>query len=65
MLLLPIILQAQNVTIRAVNQPAAIVFRFIVEQTGMNFVYSSELLKDMYNPQNEMFQVYKTKRIIL
>lgn len=47
MLLLPIILQAQNVTIRAVNQPAAIVFRSIVEQTGMNFVYSSELLKDM------------------
>ena len=47
MLLLPIILQAQNVTIRAVNQPAATVFRSIVEQTGMNFVYSSELLKDM------------------
>lgn len=38
---------AQNVTIRAVNQPAATVFRSIVEQTGMNFVYSSELLKDV------------------
>ena len=38
---------AQNVTIRAVNQPASEVFRSIVEQTGKNFVYSSELLKDM------------------
>ena len=47
LLLLPNILQAQNVTIRAVNQPAAIVFRSIVEQTGMNFVYSSDLLKEM------------------
>lgn len=41
------IMMAQNVTIRAVNQPAATVFRSIVEQTGKNFVYSSELLKDM------------------
>ncbi len=38
---------AQNVTIRAVNEPAPTVFRSIVEQTGKNFVYSSELLKDM------------------
>ncbi len=38
---------AQNVTIRAVNQPAASVFRSLVEQTGKNFVYSSELLKDV------------------
>lgn len=38
---------AQNVTIRAVNQPAPVVFRSIVEQTGKNFVYSSELLRDM------------------
>lgn len=38
---------AQNVTIRAVNQPASVVFRSIVEQTGKNFVYSSELLRDM------------------
>ena len=45
--LLPVILQAQNVTIKAVNQPAASVFRSIVEQTGLNFVYSSDLLKDM------------------
>lgn len=39
--------QAQNVTVSAVDQPAAVVFRSIVEQTGKNFVYSSELLKDM------------------
>lgn len=38
---------AQNVSIRAVNQPASVVFRSIVEQTGKNFVYSSELLRDM------------------
>ena len=38
---------AQNVTISAVNQPAPKVFRSIVEQTGKNFVYSSELLKDV------------------
>lgn len=38
---------AVKVTIRAVNVPAASVFRNIVEQTGKNFVYSSELLKDM------------------
>lgn len=38
---------AQNVTVRAVDQPAPAVFRTIVGQTGKNFVYSSELLKDM------------------
>lgn len=38
---------AQNVTIKAVKQPAATVFRSLMEQTGKNFVYSSELLKDM------------------
>ncbi len=37
---------AQNVTIRAVEQPAATVFRSLIEQTGKNFIYSSELLKD-------------------
>ncbi len=41
------VIMAQNVTIRAVNQPASTVFRSIVEQTGKNFVYSSDLLKDM------------------
>ena len=38
---------ARNVTIRAVDQPAADVFRTIVEQTGMNFVYSSDVLSDL------------------
>lgn len=38
---------AQNVTIRAVNRPASEVFRSIMEQTDKNFVYSSDLLKDM------------------
>lgn len=38
---------AQNITLKAVDQPAAEVFRTIVEQTGKNFVYSSELLKDV------------------
>lgn len=38
---------AKNVTIRAVNKPAAEVFRSIVEQTGKNFVYSSDLLTNM------------------
>ncbi len=47
LLLFPVLLQAQNVTVSAVNQPAASVFRSIVEQTGMNFVYSSDLLKDI------------------
>lgn len=38
---------AQNVTIKAINRPASEVFRSIMEQTDKNFVYSSELLKDM------------------
>ena len=40
-------LQAQNVTVKAVNQPASTVFRNLMEQTGKNFVYSSDLLRDM------------------
>lgn len=47
MLCVSAVCMAQNVTVRAVNQPASVVFRSIVEQTGKNFVYSSELLKDM------------------
>lgn len=47
MLCAGVVCMARNVTIRAVNQPAPVVFRSIVEQTGKNFVYSSELLKDM------------------
>lgn len=38
---------SQNVTLKAVNQPAATVFREIMEQTGKNFVYSSELLTNL------------------
>lgn len=41
------ICMARNITIRAVDEAAPVVFRSIVEQTGMNFVYSSELLCDM------------------
>lgn len=41
------IVSAQNITIKAVDQPAPEVFRTIVEQTGKNFVYSSDLLKDL------------------
>ncbi|MDE6416103.1 MAG: secretin and TonB N-terminal domain-containing protein [Duncaniella sp.] len=37
----------RNVTVSATDRPAAEVFRAIVEQTGMNFIYSSELLDDM------------------
>lgn len=40
------VITAQNVTIKAVNEDAAVVFRSIMEQTGKNFVYSSDLLKD-------------------
>ncbi|MDE6484396.1 MAG: TonB-dependent receptor [Duncaniella sp.] len=39
---------AQNVTVNATDRPAAEVFRSIVSQTGMNFVYSSELLDNMH-----------------
>ena len=46
-LLSSLICLAQNVTLKAYNQPAATVFRNIMEQTGMNFVYSSELLKNL------------------
>ena len=42
-----IMVAAQNINIKAVNQPASIVFRTIMEQTGMNFIYPSDLLKDM------------------
>lgn len=47
-LLLPSVLRAHNITVRAENQPAAKVFRTIVEQTGKNFVYSSDLLQGMF-----------------
>lgn len=35
---------AQRVTIRAVDEPAASVFRTLISQTGKNFVYASEIL---------------------
>lgn len=38
---------AKSVTIKVVDQPASSVFRHLMEQTGKNFVYPSELLKDM------------------
>lgn len=38
---------ARNVTVNAVDRPAAEVFRDIAGQTGMNFVYSSDILADM------------------
>ncbi|MDE6291094.1 MAG: secretin and TonB N-terminal domain-containing protein [Muribaculaceae bacterium] len=38
---------AQDITLKATDQPAAEVFRSIMKQTDRNFVYSSELLKDM------------------
>lgn len=38
---------ARNVTVHASGRPAADVFRSIVAQTGMNFVYSSDLLRDV------------------
>lgn len=47
MLCISAVCMARNVTVRAVDEPAASVFRSIVEQTGKNFVYSSDLLKDM------------------
>ncbi|MDE7120244.1 MAG: TonB-dependent receptor plug domain-containing protein, partial [Muribaculaceae bacterium] len=47
LLCLPMLLYGRNVTVRAVDQPAATVFRSIVGQTGKNFVYPSELLHDM------------------
>ena len=38
---------AQDITLRAIDRPAAEVFRAIMQQTDRNFVYSSGLLKDM------------------
>ena len=38
---------AQNVTVDAVNRPAAKVFAELMEQSGKNFVYSGSLLRGM------------------
>ena len=48
MLCIAVVAMSQRVTVKATHQPASVVFRSIVEQTGKNFVYSSDLLKDMY-----------------
>ena len=40
-------LSAQNVSLNVVNRPASQVFRTLMQQTGKNFVYSSELLRDL------------------
>lgn len=42
-----VLANAVNVTVNANNEEAAAVFRRLMEQTGMNFVYSSDLLKDV------------------
>ena len=38
---------AQDITLKVSDRPAAEVFRSIMQQTDRNFVYSSDLLKDM------------------
>lgn len=38
-------LTAQNISLKAVNRPATEVFSAIMEQSGKNFIYSSDLLK--------------------
>lgn len=42
-----LVAMAQDITLKATDRPAAEVFRSIMQQTDRNFVYSSELLKDM------------------
>lgn len=44
---MPLLCVAQKVTVEANNSPASAVFRTIMDQTDMNFVYSSELLKNV------------------
>lgn len=38
---------AQDITLQVKDRPAAEVFRSIIQQTDRNFIYSSDLLKDM------------------
>lgn len=47
LLLLPLLLAAQRVSIHAVDSPASVVFRQLIEQTGKNFVYSSDVLQGL------------------
>lgn len=44
---LPLAGAARRVSVHAVDEPAAAVFRTIIEQTGLNFVYSSDVLHDV------------------
>lgn len=44
-MLTAIVATAQKVTVNAVDEPAAAVFRSLITQTGKNFVYSSEILE--------------------
>lgn len=46
-LALSLAVRAQDITLKATDRPAAEVFRSIMQQTDRNFVYPSELLKDM------------------
>lgn len=46
-LLMALTAVGRNVTLKADNQPASVVFRSIMEQTGHDFVYSSDILRDM------------------
>ncbi|MDE6381200.1 MAG: TonB-dependent receptor [Muribaculaceae bacterium] len=46
-LVLSLASMAQDITLKVSDRPAAEVFRTIMRQTDRNFVYSSDLLKDM------------------
>lgn len=54
-----IIVMAQDITLKATDRPAAEVFRDIMLQTDMNFIYSSDLLKDMRVSVNVRKQTLK------
>ncbi|MDE6512339.1 MAG: hypothetical protein K2L00_09670, partial [Muribaculaceae bacterium] len=47
LLTLSLAAMARDITVKAKDRPAAEVFRAIMQQTDHNFVYSSDLLKDM------------------
>ena len=47
MLCVAFVATAQKVTLHVVDQPAATVFRQLMEQTGKNFVYSSAVLENV------------------
>ncbi|MDE6697051.1 MAG: TonB-dependent receptor [Muribaculaceae bacterium] len=47
LLTMSLVAAARDITVKATDRPAAEVFRSIMQQTDRNFVYSSDLLKDM------------------